>query len=418
MSSFRFIHCSDLHIDSPFKGLKSNDPQMAQRLRLATSKAFSNIVEIAIREQVDAVLIAGDVFDGEDKSLQAQLRFRDALVRLSQENIPSFIAVGNHDPLNSWSRSWSLPDKVTLFHADSVQRVPVRKAGREIAAIYGISFPKKDVSENLALQFQKQDDSGLAIGLLHTNVGGNADHDNYAPCSVDDLVKAGMDYWALGHIHLRQVLRESDPAIVYCGNSQARHFKEAAPKGCCLVTLKPGVAPDIEFVAADVVRLRREVVDVSGTETFDLLRDALQELCSRFQDEAEERDLVLELTLRGRTPLHAELQYDHALEDLASYLQELQGGSGPEFYLQLKDETQGLHDLDRLRQGNDFTADVIALYDEKLQSVTEENMFALLGDLAEQREIQSQLKEMDLETLRRVLTQARDHTLDFLLTDS
>ncbi|MCH8313740.1 MAG: metallophosphoesterase [Nitrospinae bacterium] len=79
MSSFRFIHCSDLHIDSPFKGLSSAKPELANRLRASTSQAFQNIVHLAINEKVDAVVIAGDIYDGVDKSLQAQFKFRKGL---------------------------------------------------------------------------------------------------------------------------------------------------------------------------------------------------------------------------------------------------------------------------------------------------------------------------------------------------
>ena len=79
MAQFRFIHCSDLHIDSPFKGLTSQNPALSCVLRESTFKAFQNIARLALQEKVDAVLIAGDVFDGADRSLQAQLKFRRSL---------------------------------------------------------------------------------------------------------------------------------------------------------------------------------------------------------------------------------------------------------------------------------------------------------------------------------------------------
>ena len=152
MASFRFIHCSDLHIDSPFKGFSAIQPEWAQRLHEAPLKSFLNIVDLAVSEQVDAVIIAGDVFDAEDKSLSAQFKFRGGLQTLSDHGIPVFIVHGNHDPLNSWSTTLDWPEGVTVFPATRVHSVPVEKNGRTLAHIYGISFPERDVFDNLALK--------------------------------------------------------------------------------------------------------------------------------------------------------------------------------------------------------------------------------------------------------------------------
>ncbi|NIP99855.1 MAG: hypothetical protein GWM98_21770, partial [Nitrospinaceae bacterium] len=222
VTTFRFIHCSDLHIDSPFKGLSAIHPQWAGRLRQAPLQSFLNIVDLAKREQVDAVIIAGDVFDSQNKSLQAQFKFRTGLQILSEHGIPVFIAHGNHDPLDSWSTTLDWPDGVTVFPGNRVQSVPVTRDGQTLAQIHGISFPKRDVFENLSLQFSRDQEKGFAIGVLHANVGGHPDHDPYASCSVDDLIGRKMDYWALGHIHARDVLRGAHPAIVYSGNAQSR----------------------------------------------------------------------------------------------------------------------------------------------------------------------------------------------------
>ncbi|MGY8766732.1 MAG: metallophosphoesterase family protein, partial [Nitrospinaceae bacterium] len=115
MNSFRFIHCSDLHIDSPFKGLSSVEPKLAETLRKSTYKAFQNIVELALQEEVDAVMIAGDIYDGSDKSLEAQLKFRSGLQKLSDSGIDTFIVNGNHDPLDGWSASLNWPERVHLY---------------------------------------------------------------------------------------------------------------------------------------------------------------------------------------------------------------------------------------------------------------------------------------------------------------
>ena len=232
MSDFRFIHCSDLHLDAPFSGLATSRPSLRKTLREATFQSFNNIVNLALKEKVDALIIAGDVYDSADKSLRAQLNFRNGLKRLADAGIPSFVAHGNHDPLNAWAASLEWPKTVTLFPGKRIEAVPVKRDGQTLATIFGTSYSQRNVSENLALKFSRNNYQGFAVGVLHTNVGENPNHANYAPCKMDDLIRSGMDYWALGHIHSRQILRDTAPGIVYCGNSQARSFKEEGPKGC------------------------------------------------------------------------------------------------------------------------------------------------------------------------------------------
>ena len=98
MSIIRFVHAADLHLDSPFKGLSDVQPEIAARLKNATFDAYQNIIDLCISERVDALLVAGDVFDGADRSLRAQLRFMDGLRRLHEAGIRAFICHGNHDP--------------------------------------------------------------------------------------------------------------------------------------------------------------------------------------------------------------------------------------------------------------------------------------------------------------------------------
>ena len=169
MSSFRFIHCSDLHIDSPFKGLVFEKPELAKILRASTAQAFQNIVQLAIKEKVDAVVIAGDIYDSKDKSLQAQFKFLKGLTELSDAGIPSFLAHGNHDPLDSRFATLKWPDLVTVFSGDGVECHNLQRDGEILARIQGISYPTRDVRENLALQFEPHSGAGFGIGVLHAN---------------------------------------------------------------------------------------------------------------------------------------------------------------------------------------------------------------------------------------------------------
>ena len=147
--------------------------------------------------------------------------------------------------------------------------------------------------ENLAKKFSRGNDEGFAIGLLHSNVGRQSGHDNYAPCSMDDLIAAKMDYWALGHIHGFRVLRESNPAVVYSGNSQARHMRESGEKGCCLVTLKKNEDPLVQFIPVDAVRYIQGEVDLSGTITLEEVIHVVRSRCEYFVDPVSYTHLTL-----------------------------------------------------------------------------------------------------------------------------
>ena len=147
MRPVRFIHCADLHLGTPFKGISELNPDLGDLLYQSTYLSFDNIVTLAIKESVDCVLIAGDVYDSEDKSLQAQLRFRNGLSRLSEAEIPTLIAYGNHDPLNGWSATLKWPKGVFTFPGDKVECIPLQKNAETIAMVYGISFAKRDIKE-------------------------------------------------------------------------------------------------------------------------------------------------------------------------------------------------------------------------------------------------------------------------------
>ena len=415
MPEFRFIHCSDLHIDSPFKGLSVAQPALAERLRQSTYQAFQNIVQLAIRERVDAVLVSGDIYDSCDKSLQAQLKFRRALKQLSDANIPSFVIHGNHDPLDSWSASLDYPEGVTVFSGEKVEFYPLIRNDKVLAHIYGISYPKREVTENLSLKFKRQNKETFAVGMLHANVGGNPGHDNYAPCSVDDLVSGKMDYWALGHIHAREVLRNSDPAIVYPGNTQARKMKEAGEKGCYLVTLRLEQAPEIQFIPTDEVRFYSEDLDLSLCSTLEEVIRSVRSRCEGLSRQASGKDVLIRLLLKGKTSVHQELQRPGSLEELGEEVRHFFEDHDQRLWIDLDLNTEGSYDIDSLRQGNDFISDVISFYDEAESGPDAGSNRKRLKDVFENWQGQKYLQDLNDEEVRKILNQARTLTLDYLV---
>ena len=316
MPRLRLVHAADLHLDSPFRGIRSEaPPHVADALQRATFEAYENIVGLCLREQVDALLVAGDIYDGADRSLRAQLKFVDGLNRLDAAGIRSFVCHGNHDPLDGWEARLALPPGCVRFGSE-VTGEPVFPDEPERATVFGISYPTREVRENLTSLFQGLPTSGVSIGLMHANVGGHPDHDSYAPCSVADLADTGMDYWALGHVHTRQVLRDGRPTVVYPGNSQGRSPRETGARGAYVVEVDDRGAINLDFRPVDVVRWELLEVGIGGLETEQELLEAIDRRVDLCAQSTEGRPVVCRLALTGRGPLHRWLHREGTMGDL------------------------------------------------------------------------------------------------------
>jgi exonuclease SbcD len=417
---FSFVHCADLHLDSPFEGIQAAAPAIAAVLRGATFKAFDRIIDLAIGEQVDFIIVAGDVHDGEDRSLRAQLWFRDALRKAGEAGIRCFIAHGNHDPLSGWEAHLTMPAQVERFGGQGVECFVVERQGAPLAQICGISYPVREVNVNLVPQFRRDPEAPFAIGVLHANVGGDPNHDNYAPCSVEDLGAAGMDYWALGHIHARKILRAEEPSIVYPGNPQGRSRREIGARGCYLVRVDAARRIRTTFVATDVVRWFIQDLDIGRLSTWDDLLDELSRVQEEVRAGAEGRAAILRLNLVGRGELHRELAKRIDLErDLAEPLREGEP-ERPDFVWveSVRNRTRPPLDLDQRRLVQDFVGDFLtAAQDLRTQENPGAGLREVLSRRPEHRVVAAALEHLTDDDLLSILSDAEILGVDRLLPE-
>ncbi len=398
----RFVHTGDLHLDSPFLGIAQAVPErIAATLRDATLRSWERIVALAIDERVDAVLVAGDVFEGANRTLRAQVAFAAGLDRLARELIPTFVVTGNHDPLSGWEPAVAWPDLAWRFGSSEVTSRPLVRSGIEIARVHGISYAVRDVTRNLVPGFRRNADEPFAIGLLHANVGGIEGYANYAPCSISDLVASGMDYWALGHIHRHGVLRAAAPTVVYCGNPQGRDPGEADPRGCYLVEVGEAGAVKPEFRATDVVRWQRLTVAIDGITTEEALVQGVGGAVEAAADAAG-RSIVAIVTLTGRGPQHASLRRPGFLDDLQGLVRDRFGAGDPFAWLEsIRNETRPSIDLDVRREAGDLLGESLREFNRSRTALREgqgADLDSLLADL------------YDHARARRVLRGARPDT--------
>lgn len=360
---FRFIHASDLHLDTPFLGIEQVDGDLARRLRDASLDALSRIVDKAIEVEAAFVVFAGDLYDGVERGVRAQLRFKASLSRLASHGIQSFVAHGNHDPeAGRWTAIRKWPDGVTVFPPESVLSVPVRLGDSLLATVHGISYGSRREADNLARRFERPTDGGVHIGVLHCSVDRHPGHANYSPCSLDDLRSRRMTYWALGHVHRRAVLSE-EPWIVYSGNTQGRsiHAGERGKKGATIVEIEAGAVRSIEFFPTDTARFVQVSIDISAADDLAGIADLLRAEAETLTEEHDGVDLLLRARLTGRSRLHRDVKSPLQRAEILEALRDL--SAQRVWWLDLENHAGPELDLEQIRLNRDLRAAVLEAWE-------------------------------------------------------
>jgi DNA repair exonuclease SbcCD nuclease subunit len=357
---FTFLHAADLHLDSPLRGLSRHEDAPVEAIRSATRRALENLVDFALEKEVDFVLIAGDLYDGDQKDYTTALFFNQQMIRLKARDIPVYAISGNHDARSIITKALSPPSNVHFF--------PVKKAGslddpNLPVTIHGQGFANASVQDNLVLKYPAAAPARFNIGLLHTSLAGSTEHDTYAPCSLADLEKKNYQYWALGHIHQPAVLSEN-PWIVYPGNIQGRKINETGPRGCSLVEVNDSLeVTSHQLIPLDVVRWAHLQLDLSEISDAEVLRELISRTLSATLQEAGDRLLAIRLTLTGTSDLHGLLHSD--LTRWQTECKSIASEIDPDhlWFERLKLRTLPTYDPGELARRDDLTALVLAALD-------------------------------------------------------
>jgi len=298
---FKFIHTADIHLDSPLRGLARYDGAPVDRLRGATRRAFCNLVKFAIDEKVAFVIIAGDLFDGDWKDYNTGLFFASRMSKLRESGIRVFIVSGNHDAVSAITRKLHYPENVSVFASQAPETICVDEIG---VAIHGQSFAQRDITANLAAAYPSALPEYYNIGVLHTALSGRTGHASYAPCSQSDLLDKNYDYWALGHVHQREIVNES-PWIIFPGVIQGRHIRETGANGCMIATVNDDRSATVEHQSLDVLRWKHLKADISDAETAEVFIEKVGAVLKKVSERASDRMLAVRLELIGDSPMHA-----------------------------------------------------------------------------------------------------------------
>jgi len=307
--AFRFIHAADVHLDSPLRSLVLRDPDLAELIGNATRRAFVRIIDLCLDEQVDALLLAGDLYDGDQTSMKTARFLSEQIRRLHEAGIHVFVIRGNHDALSRITKELTFPDSVKVFGGRAEAIVVDRSNGDFPVAIHGLSFAQPHAPESLIGKYKLPIEGAVNIGLLHTSLAGAPGHDLYAPCSLADLQATGFRYWALGHVHKRSVV-EGKCAIVMPGMPQGRDINEAGAKSVTLVTVADDRSLRIEERVTSIAQFERVSLDATRIDDWRGLVGALGRVIERARDGLASEHLVARLHLTGTTPLAWRIRRD------------------------------------------------------------------------------------------------------------
>ncbi len=292
--TLRILHTADLHLDSPLQSLALKNGHLAEHVRSASRRALETMVQYCIDEDVAAFLIAGDLYDGQERSAKTAAYLATQMQRLAQANVQVFYIKGNHDAENPIAGEIALPPNVHVFDGKGSKV----QLGDHPVYIHGVSFRERYAPESLLPKYPAPVPSAVNIAMMHTSLNGAAGHDPYAPCPVSDLAQAGFDYWALGHVHKRQIHSEN-PWIVMPGMPQGRDIGEAGPKSASILTITDGQI-EVTELPTSVVEFRDCHCSLNGAETDEDVRDALRQT---LRAQTGRGAAILRMRLVGKTAL-------------------------------------------------------------------------------------------------------------------
>jgi len=415
---FCFVHAADLHLDTPYEGVGAASPEVAAALREASLDAFDDLVRLTLDRKAAFLVLAGDIYDGAERGVRAQLRFLAGLRRLSEAGIAAFVVHGNHDPVGGWPGLREWPAGVRIFGSEQMEVATVERHGEVLARVHGISYGRREVTENLALGFHPEAGPGFKVAVLHANVGGDPAHGSYSPCALADLTSADFDYWALGHIHQHAVLHEGRPWVVYPGATQGRSLKpsERGAKGACVVHVEGGSVREVEAVAVDRVRFAGLEVDVAESDDIGGLRARLQAEAERLRGMADGRGMVVRAVVRGRGGVHADLRCGGGVDGLLRDLRDEYEGERPFLWLEsIRDETRAEISLDVIRARDDFSAAFVRRVDDLLaEDGGPEGLVAALLAGGTPPKVSSAAPTFSVGEATQILEEARAIALDLL----
>ena len=408
-------------MDSPFAGITASVPHIRDALIMASFHAWRNLVDLCVTDQPDFLLLAGDIFDWADRSIRAQLAFREGCVRLGSYGIKVFVVHGNHDPLQGRYAAIELPENVHVFGHSKVESQVVKRQGSPLAVVSGISYQNREEKRNLASRFASCPipPKLFSIGLVHANLGGSTGHAPYAPCSMSDLLSCSVDYWALGHVHQRHVVSK-EPYVVYPGNIQGRSFHEQGERGAYLVHVRDGTVSRMDFKALDAVRFQIMETPIDPHNSMDSLVEHMADQLAQAVEKGPGLPMVCRFMLIGRGTLFSELIRPNAVDQILENIRDHYDNQDPFVWIEnIRLQCQPEADMVELMESDGLLGRVLRDMADTESSPKEFPLLVqtTLNALFGRRLVTNAMGKPDENAVLEMMDQARNLCIDLLGTE-
>lgn len=303
----RLVHSSDWRLESPLAGLPTLSDDLRELARDAAYMAAQQVVETALVEGADALLLSGGIVDLDRSGPRAIVFLQEQFERLNARGVQVYWAGGVSDGPDQWPVVAKLPQNVHRFGRGRVEQLDLKRDGKTIARIQGVS--SEDNGRVEASGFHRDANGLFTAGVAYST--------NDSPGKEGDRVH----YMALGGRHRRATV-DTEPGIAhYSGTPQGRSLEEAGPAGCTLVHVLDGKT-HTKFVSTDIIRWVDESMEVTASTTMELLEDRLDERLDKLRQKSQGTDLLVSFHVRGTGPLVTQLRPGTEIDGLVRRLQE------------------------------------------------------------------------------------------------
>jgi len=437
VSKFSFIHAADLHLGSSLK--ISNREFLAEEKEIfatANYDAFARLVDLALEKEVDFLLLIGDTYDSEERSVRANRFFKEECQRLDEAGIGVYLIAGNHDPLAKKKELFKLPDNVVEFSAKEVEDYEVLDENNQsLARVFGQSYQNKFEAEKLHKDYQAQYTNNYNIALLHTGL--NPDGKKYLPASKSELKEnPGIDYWALGHLHQCQIIEESNPVIAYSGNLQGRDFGERELKGALLVEVDTAYQPTYSFIPTSKVIFKEIEIDLNQLEEIpkniskleDVIIDKAERLSDQLPDPPEGlasydnyfkhyfSGYIVRWVIKGRAEIHETIkqQSQEVASELKNLLNQIDFFPNNIWTTEIKFRTRArMPDLEELKEEREVVAEIAEVFsavsnDSKLKEMLQNELGDIWGASLDHEDVDNQKFRLTADAYQDILSEAKN----------
>lgn len=368
--TFRLLSAADLHLGRGFASVLGE----AHKQNFIFN-AWENLIALASTSGVDAVLLAGDIFDSEDNLYEAVFHFEKGVVELSKRGIPVIAVAGNHDARLFAMRSYfpHLPRFHCLGKNGNWETYYLDWGQRKLR-IDGWSFPDERFAGNPLKSAPLCSREEIAIGLLHCECPGQKES-YYAPVSTSDFAASGHRAWILGHIHIPHTI-VTQPDVFYCGSLQGLDSSEHGPRGATILDIDTAGQVQRQFCPLAPLLWHRKEIEIDSSHDLRVtLENSVQETFKK--ELSSSRAITASFILQGRV---------HDYKALAARAKELEGthltsflgtqGLVPCWIEKITVDCQPAFDLALLAQGEDMVSQLARLL---LTLQKKENDTHLLG---------------------------------------